>query len=136
MVRTAVSYHSLVGYLALMAWASLLSGCGNSVQEGYHPSEDQKAIVPIGEFNDFKGRPQQFNSVFAPGAAPAAAEQARYKRFEYNPKTPKLSGDTGIVPVTVSESKSGKVVGEVEWNVVKIGEEWKIKDAPLPPEAK
>jgi hypothetical protein len=115
-------------YVGLMI---AVAGCSRGIKEGFHPSEETKMIMPIGSLSDLGTRPDRIAQLFAPGAAPAEPELARFAKYAFFAGKPKASGDEAQVPVTIKEAGTDKIVAEKEWTVVRVGEEWKLKSAPL-----
>jgi hypothetical protein len=113
----------------LLPLAATWSGCGGEKQEV--APEDTRIGGLVTSLEDVAGDPKSFESLFAPGAAPKDSERPKYKQYTYQLKdTPRVSGDTATF--TAVMSKDGSVVGEKEWTAVKVGDAWKLKDAPLP----
>jgi hypothetical protein len=129
--------------IALLAAAWLLvmaGGCGGDALPKV--KEDQKLRGLIPAVRESAESAARFKTIFVEGAVPADAELPRYRKYAYEINAMNASGDEATVTVAVRSIPSGKkvgsgeIVGEVEWTAVKSGDEWKLKNAPLPAAAK
>ena len=82
----------------------------------------------------------RFSMLFVEGAAPTGAKRAKYgpPLFFRAKGDPEVDGDSASFTVEIlrrsEDSLSDEMtpVGEKTWNAVKVGTDWKLKDAPLP----
>ena len=92
--------------------------------------------IQVGQFiaslDDVKNKPNILSGWFASGAAPPAAELKKYAKFTFRPNgKATISGETATAKVRVLDANE-KQVGEVEWTLVREGDRWKLKSAPVP----
>lgn len=128
--RDCVRIRAFWIFALLLPLAAICSGCGGEKQEV--APEDTRMVGLVTSLEDVAGDPKNFQSLFAEGAAPKDSERPKYKQHKFQVKdTPRVSGDTAVFTVVVSKP-DGAVVGEKEWTAVKVGDKWKLKDAPLP----
>ncbi len=125
--RKTIPRRFFVGCLCVAVCTLSITGCGRP--KPGTPAHDAAAFVA--GVADAAGTPASFNSLFAEGAAPPAAERKKFQQHNYWGKQASVSGDTATVTVEVYDI-SGTIVGEVEWTAVREGGQWKLKDAPLP----
>ena len=122
----------IVTTLALVATAPFLAGCGKK-KFGPDESESGQVAAEVRAIPDRTGNAQMFRDAFVEGSAPADSERARYSKYGFEPiGTPRIAGETATVEVRVYDDRAGKDVGNVTWTLVKQGEKWKLKTAPLP----
>jgi hypothetical protein len=125
--------------VGLVAVALALTGCGGSSKVDPDVQNVGSQVTGLG---DLAGMPEQFALAFVPGAAPKDA--AAYGDYGYEVVGPAtINGDTATVEVKIfggvhspadgDAAKKASASGEFTktWTLQKVGEEWKIKDAPL-----
>jgi len=76
--------------------------------------------------------PKSFRELFVEGAAPSEQQRPLYAKYGIQPSAPTINGDTATVEVRIYDDGAGKDVGTVTWTLVREGEKWKLKTAPLP----
>jgi hypothetical protein len=111
--------------------AAVLAGCSAS-KDAAPATEPQQVGMVISSLNDVTSKPNLLTPWFAQGAAPPAAELRKYAAYTFKPNgKPTVSGDTATAKVRVLDDKDHQVA-EVEWTLVREGDRWKLKSAPLP----
>ena len=70
--------------------------------------------------------------IFAQGHEPSNRALERDTAYRYQAKQPVQNGDSAKVTVVVKDAKTGQPAGEVQWSATKVGDVWKLTDAPLP----
>jgi hypothetical protein len=108
---------------------AILTGCGDKPKP---PSEDARVIGLVTGVGEAAGSPDAFKSMFAEGAAPSEQERQKYRKYSYEVKSHRVSGDTATVTMNVKDVAPGSPVGEKDWTCVQTSNGWKIKEAPLP----
>jgi hypothetical protein len=113
-----------------------LAGCWGGSDDGLSrerslDDEDRVARL-ISGMSDAVGTAEGFQALFAEGAAPPESERSRYKLYMFSATSAAVSGDSATATVRVENAADDKLVGEVEWTAVRVGEGWKVKEAPLP----
>ncbi len=80
-------------------------------------------------FNDYKADDFKFKKSFA-GNTPRRKE---YEPFSYEVKqgSIKVDGTTATATVEVHKESSPEIIATKKWAFTKVGDAWKIKDAPL-----
>ena len=110
-------------------------GCNEGPARGPDDSDEARIGMLLsavgGAASSAVQNPEGFQMLFAAGAAPADSEAPRYAKAGFYSKGVSISGDTATVKVEV-ETMEGELDELLEWTVVREGEFWKIKDAPLP----
>ncbi len=115
----------------------LLPGCGAN------PEPDRIRNV-VSQVADAAQEEAMFNSIFVSGSAPANRDD--YAPWSFYAQDPVSNqGSSATVKVTAEPARAGGAAGDdvqqktaegghktVEWKLEKVGEEWKIKSAPLP----
>lgn len=85
---------------------------------------------------DAASDPDRFETLFVDGAAPDDATRQKYAGLSYNPiGEPTISGDEATITVEFIREDETPVGTQQEWKVKKVGDTWKLSEAPLPPEA-
>ena len=119
----------------------LAAGCGGeTAMPGSEPAEKVAAVVT--SLNDAAGDETAFSTFFVDGNAPEDRSSYYSAAIELI-GVPEVNGDDATAMVRISKSaieaegqgalKTEEVGdGEVTWTLTKVGEEWKLKDAPLP----
>ncbi len=124
----------LRNYIAqLLLFATLgctLLGCSQSAPTLNVGSEEGgKVVSVIEELNEAKGDDKKLASSFvSKDVAPKSKELNLYAFYVRG--TPKIEGNTAKCSVAV-EKNDGTPVGDIEWELEKMGDTWKIKKAPL-----
>lgn len=127
--------------LALLPFFAL-AGCGSATSRP--PSAPQNVTAQIEGLGDAVGSEEMFAAAFVPGAAPENRED--YGNFIIQIiGEPEINDDLAVVSVKLTggvvsaqlgdkakASGGDKAETESVWTVQKVGEEWKIQDAPLP----
>lgn len=129
----------IVRAVAVIAVALAQTGCGGSAKVDPDVQNVGSQVTGLG---DLAGMPEQFALAFVPGAAPK--NPSAYGDYGYEVIGPAtINGDTATVEVKIfggvlspaDGDKASKTSSSDEftktWTLQKVGEEWKIKDAPL-----
>ena len=118
--------------LALVTAGSVGCGGANTNKDGATLMTDIEGVEQfIASVDDMKEITQTFGKAFASGTAPPRAELQKYQKysFQLNGKPDMKQGEA---TVSVKIFQKDKEVATKEWVVVKEGDSWKIKSAPLP----
>jgi hypothetical protein len=110
-------------------------GCDHPVEMKPDVPTDQRILWPVADVDDRSSSPGELElmkKVFVPGSEPDKKALLRYPAYRYQGTKIVQSGDTATVRVVLTDAKTGNPAGEVEWSLVKMGDNWRIKDAPLP----
>lgn len=135
--------------MAVVTCCAIIIGCGNG--ETFGTQEPEHISLNIMALADAAEDEAMFDSLFAPGQTPENRIDYASRTFEVNDAA-SITGDTATVQVTISAGTVGsanesRLRGKqpvakavtpassepvvVEWKLQKVGEEWKIVDAPL-----
>jgi len=117
----------LVGLLFVAA----VPGCG----QGEHEMTDADYVSSlIGNVGEAADEAETFKAFFLDRVAPEDSQRARYRRCSFDTVAGSLSasGDSASATVIVREISSGEILGEIEWTAEKVGDQWKLKSAPMP----
>ena len=88
--------------------------------------------APVYELADAADRPQRFRKLFVEGAVPNDQQRRRFGQLILQvSKVISVSDSEATLHVLVDSDK-GDRVGEVDWTVIREGDAWKLKTAPLP----
>jgi hypothetical protein len=96
------------------------------------PTEEDDVKEAISGLPGAATDPQEFRAMFVEGAAPPESEREKYHPYMCRAKSLKIDGNTATAKVEVEDGSTGQIVGEVEWTLVRQGEDWKFQSAPLP----
>ncbi len=118
-----------------LALIMVVVGCDSGPAGRPDDSDEARINFLLGALNgrarSAAQEPEDFRQLFAAGAAPAESEIPRYAKAGFYSKGVSISGDTATVKVEV-ETMEGELDELLQWTLVREGESWKIKDAPLP----
>lgn len=115
-------------------------GCGSSAPP--KATLEQNAFASVLGLGDIAGDPKMFPTAFVDGTAPENREDYAQRGYEIAGEA-EVNGDQLTVPVkifggvvatsTADRAKKASDVGTTtqNWVLQRVGEEWKIKDAPL-----
>jgi hypothetical protein len=115
-------------FAAMLLLPLWLAGCGGSPAA----TSDQMLRGLISAVHGAAFQTGSFQALFVAGEAPKDAERARYTKYTFEIKSSSVSGDAATITVVVRDLKDNKELGETEWTAAKVGNEWKLKSAPLP----
>jgi hypothetical protein len=121
--------------LSFVLLGSLTLGCDHPLPQHPDVPAERRILRLVEDVDDFAQTPRELKVIprlFAPGCEPSKETLSRYPAYHYEGKPPVQSGDSATVAVTVTDAKTGNPAGEVQWSMTKIGNVWRIKDAPLP----
>jgi hypothetical protein len=111
---------------------SLAAGCGGPSGAAASP-EEARVLSFITSVPDFAGSPRTFVKDFTKGAAPPKAQLARYRGYNIDVVDgPDVAGETARATVKFLEASTDREAGTADWTLVREGEDWKLKSAPLP----
>jgi hypothetical protein len=96
----------------------------------YGSEEGLKVAQMISNFNDAKADINKFKKSFV-GNAPSNWKEYEKYAYEVVVGSPKIDGANATATVTVHTDSNYEVVATKEWSFTKVGDAWKIKDAPL-----
>ena len=117
--------------LGIALGAVLLVGCGGD-DETPVASDSVKFVGLVSSVQGAVNSPDDVGMIFAEGSIPAEADRPKYAAYGFEVKESMIEGDSAKITVTVHDAKSWNLVGEVQWTAVKQGDDWRLKDAPLP----
>jgi hypothetical protein len=127
---------SLAARLFFLAVGGLSMGCDRPLSRNPEVPIEKLILRPIEDVDDRASTPgdlQLVPRVFAPGSQPTKDALKRYAAYRYQGSHVVQSGDSATVTVAITDAKTGNPAGEMQWTLVKVGEVWRIQDAPLPP---
>lgn len=104
-------------------------GCGQGEPT---MTETERVSGLVVNLSDVAADPQQFKSLFVEGAAPAESQRLWLSKHNCDATSVKISGNSASIAVVARDVGTGKVLGEAQWTAEKVGEQWKLKSAPLP----
>lgn len=119
-----------VWYWFCAAAAACLIGCGKDKPPV--ATDAHKIAGLVSGVSDASRSPDSFERLFVDGAAPDAKERPRYAQYSFELKSTAAEGDRVIATVVAREAKTGSVVGELQWTMVRQGDQYKLQSAPLP----
>lgn len=124
-------------------WTALLAciviaGCVGEIEVDRNATLSDADLVAelVSNMSQACGTPGEFKAIFVAGAAPDESQRSRYSPYLYDAPDADVSGENATAMVRVEKMMDDSLVGEVEWEAVKVGDEWKLKKAPLPAGAK
>jgi hypothetical protein len=131
MHRTTQLRFALV--LSALVPLCVLAGCsGGSKNPATGPQADLgKVAVLVTNIGDYAKSLSMLKKLFVDDNK--LTEEDRKKYYDASiirDKPPRIENDTAIIPVKIKDA-SGNIIAEREWTAVKVGEEWKLKSAPL-----
>jgi len=112
--------------------AAGIGGCG---EKPPHAPDDSRVSGLVMGLHEASGSATSFQHIFAEGAAPKETERLEYTKHHYDVKSRNISGDSATLTVNIRDAATGSPEGEKEWTAVKVNDNWKLKEAPLPQEA-
>lgn len=130
---------NLIQLLPVFALLTVI-GCGSSAPP--KATLEQNAFASVEGLGDVAGDPKMFATAFVDGAAPDNHQDYAQRGYEIAGEA-EVNGDQLTVPVkifggvvatsTADRAKKASDVGTTtqNWVLQRVGEEWKIKDAPL-----
>jgi len=121
-----------LGGIALFLLAATLIGCGGREAPGPNESPADQLAAELRALPDRALNPKVFRELFVEGAAPSDEQRPNYAKYGIRPAAPSIDGDNATVQVSIYDDRAGKDVGTVTWTLVKQGDKWKLKTAPLP----
>jgi hypothetical protein len=128
MIRFTLSISVIVSLLltSVAGWG----GSGSVAGPDYGSEEGRKIAEFVDYFNDYKADANKFKKAFA-GKAPSNWKEYEPLRYEVKVGSPKVDGTNATATVNIYNESNHEVIATKEWTFTKVGEEWKIKDAPL-----
>ncbi len=111
----------------------MLSGCGGSGALQPQVGEFDELLMRSSYASDAEEGTPTFNEVFVEGAT-LVEDRTRYGkvRLRLQDDSAGTEPNTRILDIRVLNGETGEEVGMVQWTAVQVGEDWRIKDAPLP----
>ena len=139
MIRRTGKVPCLAAVTRAAAIAMLIVVAGCAGERGEADLSDVDVVLSlVSSAPGAAGEPdrERWERLFVEGAAPEDAERAKYAALEFRRFREKVdvSGTTATAPVAARKlGDDDQPFGEpVEWEFVKEGGAWKIKNAPLP----
>lgn len=110
----------------------LVTGCGSGevAPPNYGSPEGLKIAQTVSDFNDAKANINTFKKMFV-GTAPSNWKEYERVVYEVVVGSPQVDGANATATVTVRNESNYEVIATKEWTFTKVGDAWKIKDAPL-----
>jgi hypothetical protein len=121
--------------LFLTLLVGLPLGCEHAAPQKPEVPAEVVILRPIEDVDDRASLPnglQLIKRVFVAGSEPSDKALPRYAAYRYKGSQVIQSGESATVTVSLTEAKTGNPAGEVQWTLAKVGNAWKIKEAPLP----
>lgn len=114
----------------------LLVGCGSEPAGPPESTPENLISTKVNSVPDMAMIPAEFAKLFVDGQIPAGYSPKSYAPLTCEAKSVEIEGDTATVQVAITktgaEVSDAESVPTSEWTLVKQGEDWKIKTAPLP----
>jgi hypothetical protein len=127
-------------WVLVLSVAALATGCGGGgtpedLTAGM--TDEQKAIdVLVGTVADYSGSSERLRTLFTKEGAPSGSAVPKYGQYMYyvaDGTQISVTGTSATVPVTMTRTgEESPTPVEKQWKVEKVGDEWKLSDAPLP----
>lgn len=121
---------SLIAIFSIILTAALGCGGSGSIAGPDSGSDAGKIAEFVDYFNDYVADAAKFKKAFA-GKAPSSRKEYELLRFEVKAGSLKVDGTNATATVDIRNDSSHEVIATKEWTFTKVGEEWKLKDAPL-----
>ncbi len=116
--------------VALFLPLAALVGCAGESARERPQQEDERLTTLVTGTPDKAMSPALAKAHFV--TVPPRDQLDKYAKLTFEPAgSPTVTGDAATVPVRVL-TPDGTVRGEVTWEFVKAGDQWKIRAAPLP----
>jgi len=116
-------------WLCIVA-AVLVAGCGKDKPPV--ATDKQKIMGIVSALSDAWRNPDSFQRLFVEGAAPDAKQRSRFGQYSFEVKSTSVEGERIIATVIAREVQTGNAVGELQWMLVREGDQYKLQSAPLP----
>lgn len=118
--------------VVLCSLAMILAGCGGGGQTEYIETDEGDVRLALSDVSGAASDPDEFRALFAEGAAPPDSEREKYRPYMCRANSVTIEGDTATAMVEIEDGNTGQIVGEMEWTLVRQGDQWKLQSAPLP----
>jgi len=124
-----------IGSVRLWVWLCIVSalwavGCGKDKPPV--ATDKQKIVGIVSALSDAWRNPDSFERLFVDGAAPDAKLRPRFGQYSFELKSTSVEGERIIATVIAREVQTGNAVGELQWTLVREGDQYKLQSAPLP----
>ncbi|WP_166830723.1 hypothetical protein [Thalassoroseus pseudoceratinae] len=114
----------------------LLAGCGGQPSGPPETTPESEIRNKVNSVPDMAMMPKEFAKLFVDNKPPEGATPKNYAPLTCEAKSIVIEDDTATVQVAISktgnEAANPESAPTAEWILVKQGENWKIKTAPLP----
>lgn len=109
------------------------TGCGSGGALEPELGDYERLLMDSGWAAEAEEGTEAFNNVFVDGAT-LHEDRSLYAQYRLRLESDEAGPESGtrILHVRVLSGDSPEEIGQVEWTAVQVGEEWKIKEAPLP----
>jgi hypothetical protein len=120
----------------------MLAGCPGAVPPHQREEGDVGKVKELVQlFSDNARDTTTFKACFVDGTAPDEKTRLRYMKCYQSlilePMEPKVEGERATIEIEVLDPDDpATVIESITWTAVKVGEEWKLEDAPFPAAAK
>jgi len=116
----------------LLAVVTGLLGCASS-HDAPPATEESNILTTVKSFNGSSGDARNAAQWFVQGGVPSTPELQKLAKYDCRVVgKPSIKGDTATIKMRILVRQTDNEVGQVEWTLVKVGENWKMKSAPLP----
>jgi hypothetical protein len=106
----------------------VVQGCGSPAPPSYGSEDGKKIALLIEDLNEKKGNTVESKKLFVS----VPANLVRLGQFSFDVKgSPSVTGTTATATLAV-RTEGGEDKGQQQWTFEKVGENWRIKTAPLP----
>jgi len=124
-------YASKISEALLVAFA-LLTTIGCREPELDRSSDVGQIDVLVGDLSDATRTTATFQALFAPNAAPADAERAKYAKYTYRlAEEPVIDGEQAALRVAVRDDNDAEIA-VADWKATRVENAWRLSAAPLP----
>ncbi len=118
--------------LLWMCVAALAGAVGCGKDKPPAATDRHKIVGLVSALSDAWRNPDSFERLFVEGAAPEAKQRPRFGQYSYDVKSTATEGDRIIATVIARDVKTGEAIGELQWTLVREGDQYKVQSAPLP----
>jgi len=114
---------------AVLLLLAVVAGCPKAERERPTTFPDKGQVEAL--VLNLNPDPEEFPRFFTDDAVPSDSRREQYGEYSLKPTSVSVDGESATVTVEFQD-ENGTVVGEQEWTAVKVGDEWRLKTAPLP----
>lgn len=132
-----MKYRQFFSFLLAVAFCGLV-GCPSTVPPHERDEGDVGKVSELVQlFSDNARETDSFETCFPAGKAPDDKIRLRYMKLyqtlTMEPLEPEVTGDQATITIEVLDPDDpATVIETVTWTASKLGDEWKLMDAPFP----